>query len=78
VRVRVRGDLDIHGVFGLKAGVRPGFSNVEVDVELQGPEGPERYAELRRAVDEHCPVLDIFAAPVPVRTSLSVLDATPA
>jgi putative redox protein len=71
LRVEVQGDLDVRGVFGIQNGVRPGFGKVDVKVHLSGPETPERYEELRRAVNEHCPVLDIFANPVPVRTHLA-------
>ena len=72
LRVAVRGDLDVQGVFGLKDGVRAGFGDVEVNVQISGPEAPARYEELRRAVNEHCPVLDIFANPVPVTTAMAV------
>jgi len=74
LRVEVRGDLDVRGVFGIQNGVRPGFGKVDVKVHLTGPESPERYEELRRAVDTHCPVLDIFANAVPVRTHLAAAD----
>lgn len=70
LHVDVTGDLDVHGVFGLKDGVRAGFGDVDVRVRVSGPEPAERYEELRRAVDEHCPVLDIFSNPVPVTTSM--------
>ncbi len=72
VTVDIKGALDIQGIFGLRDGVRPGFSDVTVTVALSGPEPRERYEELRRAVDEHCPVLDLFASPVTVTTALSV------
>jgi hypothetical protein len=39
-------------------------------VTVAGPESEERYAELAAAVDEHCPVLDLFQNPVPVSREL--------
>jgi uncharacterized OsmC-like protein len=69
VTVRVEGDLDLRGFFGVD-GVRPGLSAVRVEVTLAGPESEERYAELAAAVDEHCPVLDLFQNPVPVSREL--------
>jgi len=72
VAVDVQGNVDVQGIFGLRDGVRPGFRDVSVAVRISGPESPERYDELRRAVDDHCPVLDVFANPVPVATSMSV------
>ena len=69
--VRVEGDLDVRGFFGFDDGVRPGFSAVRVEVTVTGPESPERYQDLAAAVDRHCPVLDLFANPVPVTRTLT-------
>jgi uncharacterized OsmC-like protein len=68
--VRVEGDLDIRGFFGVDDRVRPGLSAVRVEVSVAGPETADRYAELAAAVDEHCPVLDLFQNPVPVSRAL--------
>ena len=72
LRVDVQDQIDIRGLFGLHDEVRPGFGKVDVHVELSGPEPSDRYEELRRAVNEHCPVLDIFANTVPIGTTLTV------
>jgi uncharacterized OsmC-like protein len=72
VRVEVEGDLDVRGFFGIDDSVRPGFGAVRVRVRLSGPEPAERYEELARAVDAHCPVLDLFSNPVPVDRQVSV------
>ncbi|HEY1920262.1 MAG TPA: OsmC family protein [Streptosporangiaceae bacterium] len=66
VTVRVEGDLDLRGFFGVDDTVRPGFTAVRVQVSVKGPESAERYQELATAVDKHCPVLDLFQNPVPV------------
>jgi uncharacterized OsmC-like protein len=68
--VRVSGDLDLRGFFGTDDTVRPGFTAVRVEVAVGGPETEERYAELAAAVDEHCPVLDLFRNPVPVSRAI--------
>jgi len=70
VIVTVDGDLDLHGFFGF-ADIRPGFIDVRVDVELRGPAGRERYEQLKRQVDEHCPVLDLFRNPTRTVTTLA-------
>lgn len=69
--VRVEGDLDIRGFFGVDDTVRPGFSAIRVEVTVSGPESAESYRALADAVDEHCPVLDMFANPVPVTRTLA-------
>jgi putative redox protein len=70
LRVDVRGDIDVRRLFGADEVVRPGFGSVDIDVHITGPESPARYEELRRAVDEHCPMLDVVANPVPVTTGI--------
>ena len=70
VTVRVEGDLDLRGCLGVDDTARPGLSAVRVEVTVAGPESEERYAELAAAVDEHCPVLDLFQNPVPVSREL--------
>jgi uncharacterized OsmC-like protein len=70
VQVNVHGDLDLHGFFGF-SGTRPGFTDVRVTVDLGGPAGAEQYEELKRQVDQHCPVLDLFRNPTPTTTSLA-------
>lgn len=71
VEISAVGDLDVRGFFGLDDEVRPGFGDVRLDVRLTGPETAARYAELHAAVDAHCPVLDLFSNPTPVRTTLA-------
>ncbi len=71
VTVRAEGDLDLRGFFGVDETVRPGFTAIRLDVTVTGPESPDRYAELAAAVDEHCPVLDLFRNPVPVTRTLA-------
>jgi len=70
VRIETEGDLDVRGFLGLRDGVRPGLGTVRVKVRLTGPASAERYEQLHAAVDEHCPVLDLFANPTPVSTEL--------
>jgi uncharacterized OsmC-like protein len=72
IEVRTEGDLDLHGFFGLDDSTRPGFLAVRLFVSVRGPEPAERYEELGRAVDQHCPVLDIVTNPVPVQRTLTV------
>ena len=70
VQIDVDGEPDVRGFFGLEDGVRPGFGEVRVKVRLTGPVSPEQYRELQAAVDQHCPVLDLFSNPTSVRTEL--------
>ncbi len=70
ITVRAEGDLDLRGFFGVDDTVRPGFTAVRLAVTVAGAESDERYADLAAAVDEHCPVLDLFKNPVPVSRTI--------
>ena len=72
LRVTADGDLDVRGFFGFDDSVRPGFSGITVKVEISGPETEEDYRALAATVDAHCPVLDLFANPTPIQTSVVV------
>jgi uncharacterized OsmC-like protein len=72
IEVEAEGDLDTRGFFGFDESVRPGFTAVRVSVTPLGPESAERYRELAAAVDEHCPVLDLFRNATPVETRIAV------
>ncbi|MGO1545153.1 MAG: OsmC family protein [Gulosibacter sp.] len=71
IKVTAEGDLDAARLLGKDPSVRPGFSGVRLNVEITGPETQERYEELRVAVDENCPVFDLFANPTPVEVTVT-------
>ena len=50
---KAEGDLDVQGIFGFDESVRPGFTDVRLNIHVTGPETAERYAELQRVVDAH-------------------------
>jgi uncharacterized OsmC-like protein len=70
VRVVVEADYDARGLLGVDGSRRQGPDGVRVTVTLEGPD-PEPFETLRAAVDEHCPILDLFSVGVPVTTSLA-------
>lgn len=70
LELRAEGDLDVRGLFGAED-VRPGFAGVSIVVDIDGPHERERFDELRRVVDAHCPVHDLFSNPTPIETRLA-------
>jgi putative redox protein len=70
VGVAVEADYDARGLLGVDGYHRPGLDDVRVTVTLEGPDAATSQ-QLRAAVDQHCPVLDLFRAGVPVTTSLA-------
>jgi len=74
LRYEVEGDLDLHRFLGL-GGPRAGFSEIRAKGWVRSPNAsPEQLEELCTYVQETSPVRDILANPVPVATSLVVLD----
>lgn len=71
IDVTAEGDLDARRLFGIDETVRAGFGAVRLAIAISGPESQERYDELREVVDAHCPVLDLFANPTPVRVTVT-------
>ena len=70
IEARAEGDLDVRGLFGMDKSVRPGFSAIRLTTSITGPESAEKYAELQQAVDQNCPVLDLFANKTPITAIL--------
>jgi len=71
IEVSAEGDLDARKLFGIDESGRAGFHDVRLTVDITGPNSAEEYEKLRAVVDEHCPVLDLFANPVPTSGSLA-------
>ncbi|MFD8769802.1 MULTISPECIES: OsmC family protein [Microbacterium] len=70
IEITAEGDLDVRKLFGIDESGRAGFHDVRVAVDITGPNSVEEYENLRAVVDAHCPVLDLFAAPVPTSSAL--------
>ena len=71
LRITAEGDLDVRKLFGIDESGRAGFHDVRVRVDITGPNSAEEYERLRAVVEEHCPVLDLFANPVPTSGALA-------
>ena len=72
VEVRVAGDLDVRGFFGVDDTVRAGCGEIRVHAKLSGSASPESYAQLHAAVEEHCPVQDMLTG-VMIKSELELV-----
>lgn len=72
VDVRLHGEIDTRGFFGLDESVRPGFGGIELGITVSGPESDADYRRLADAVEQHCPVLDSLTNGVPVTRTLTI------
>jgi uncharacterized OsmC-like protein len=66
ISVKLEGDLDLRGFFGVDDSKRPGYERVRATVTLDSPASAEEIATLKAEVDRHCPVLDIIGNATPV------------
>ncbi|HXX11789.1 MAG TPA: OsmC family protein [Burkholderiales bacterium] len=71
VSVKLEGDLDLRGFFGAADGVRSGFTEIRGQVRFDSPASPEQLERLKDVVDAHCPVLDLFRNPTPVKLQVA-------
>lgn len=72
VSVKLEGEIDLQGFFGVDDSVRPGYRKITGTVYLESSADEATLKQLRDAVNAHCPVLDILSKPVPVELDLSM------
>jgi uncharacterized OsmC-like protein len=73
VQVKVKGTLDLKGLFGLDKSVRPGFQKVEYETTITSSADEKQLHELANIVETHCPVLDIIANKTEVSGQLKIV-----
>lgn len=71
VSVELEGELDLRGFFGAAKGVRPGFLSIKGTVSFDSEAPAEDLERLKRVVDAHCPVLDLFNNATPVQIAIA-------
>ena len=69
VSVKIKGVIDLRGLFNVDKQIRPGYQKIEAEVIIDSPAAEKDLLRLKDAVDSHCPVLDILRNPTPVDLS---------
>ncbi len=70
LRLRSKGELDLHGFLGLSDKVRAGFEKIDFEVQVKADAPRAKLEELCAYVQKTSPVLDIVRNPVPVSVTL--------
>ncbi|OEF97412.1 OsmC family protein [Desulfuribacillus alkaliarsenatis] len=65
VKVKVDGEIDLRGMFGMD-GVSAGFQKIHYVTTIKSPESKEKLDQLVKAVEANCPVMDSLKRPVEV------------
>ena len=77
VSVKLAGDVDLRGFFRVADEVRPGFTEIRGEVRFDSTASLEQLRHLKKVVDAHCPVLDLFRNATPVKLEAVGLDRVP-
>jgi uncharacterized OsmC-like protein len=71
----VEGDLDLRSFLGISGGSRPGYNGIRAKAIVKAPAASEpQVRELCTYVEDSSPVRDVLANPVPVVTTLELLE----
>lgn len=72
MRLELEGDVDLRGLLGIDASIRPGLGQVRVRVHAEAPGSTrEQLEELISLVESRSPIRDTLVNPVGVVTTLA-------
>lgn len=66
IEIHAKGHLDLHGFLGINQEVPPGFSDISFTTRIVSSASEEAISQLASLVEQHCPVQDTLARPIPV------------
>jgi putative redox protein len=72
VKVDVKGNLDLKGLFGMDESVPAGYTKIGYETTIESPADDEQLRQLVQVVESHCPVLDTLARPIQVNGSVTI------
>ena len=67
LKVSIKGELDVRGVFGDDKSIPPGYQKVTFETRIESQADAESIAALVRTAEASCPTLDTFRRPVDVQ-----------
>lgn len=71
----LEGDLDVRSFLGIEGGARPGFTEIRAKAYVKAPGATEaELKELCSYVQDTSPVKDVLANPVPVSTTIEIVQ----
>ena len=72
VKVDLKANLDVKGLFGLDESVPAGFTDITYETTLVNPADNATLMKLVEAAESHCPVLDMLTREVPVSGNVTI------
>lgn len=75
VEVNVEGDLDLRGTLGISRHVPVGFSEIRLNIDVDGPITPEQLASFQRKVERYCVVLQTLKGSANIVSSANLVSS---
>jgi uncharacterized OsmC-like protein len=72
VKVNVKGNLDLKGLFGMDESVPAGFTDIAFETTIVSTADNESLLKLVQAAESNCPVLDMLTRQVPVDGTVTI------
>ena len=72
VKVGVKGNLDLRGLFAMDGAVPPGFQKVTFETTIDSAADEATIKKLIETVESHCPVLDTLMRAIEVTGKISI------
>lgn len=72
VKVSLKGDIDLKGMFGLDEETPAGFTKIRFETLIESDADEETLKTLIETVEAHCPVMDTLTREVPIHGSAKV------
>ena len=66
----IEGDLNLHAFLGLSETTRPGYSNINVKINMDSSASRDEVEELCKYVEKTSPMLDCIRNPVPIHIAI--------
>ena len=73
VKVKVKVDLNLNGLFGLDENVAAGFQNISYETEIKSSSDINDVQKLIENVEKHCPVLDTLTRKINVTGTVKIV-----
>ncbi len=72
VKVNLKANLDVKGLFGLDPAVPAGFTDIAFETTLDSPADNATLLKLVEAAESNCPVMDMLTRKVPVTGNVTI------
>jgi putative redox protein len=72
VKVSVKGNLDLRGLFAMDSAVPPGFQKVTFETTIDSAADVDTIKKLIETVESHCPVLDTLVRAIEVTGKVAI------